>query len=31
MNYILTTENLTKIYGQKKAANNINIHKRTPF
>ena len=28
MNYILTTENLTKIYGQKKAANNINIHIR---
>ena len=26
MEYILTTENLTKVYGNYKAADNINIH-----
>ena len=28
MSYILTTENLTKTYGKKDAAKNINIHVR---
>lgn len=26
MDYILTTDNLTKVYGEKKAADNINLH-----
>ena len=26
MEYVLTTENLTKIYGAKKAVNKVNMH-----
>ena len=26
MEYILTTNNLTKIYGEKRAADNVNLH-----